>query len=327
MRIFVNNLFFVFVVIGTVSQAGFSSSFRSDFDGLLKEKHGPVESKKIARILDGWDAAEVDDGEMNYGKSGQSYPVEISLFKEIVKRSNNKEKPNVLCLACGIGEQAIRMALLGARVKGYDIAPRMVEIANKHLAEINEQLPHLNLDVEFAVVDLVSDKAEELFQQNSFDFITAKLFFHFLSPSQQLLMMERIHGALKEGGELLLITQGAPFEKEALASIIGRVTKNPKAIDHGYVLVHMAELNADASAHRNSVATRFGFESFWPYAYFITKIDDSLNFEFGRNEEGVHESIKELPKWYSKKIIPTTLKHYKYNYETIEGTRNLLDQS
>lgn len=297
------------------------------FDDLLKDKYGLVKAEEISQILEKWGVLDVEDGYLNFGKTGATFDEEKTLYQEIAHLSKDSQKPTALCLACGLGEQAIRMALLGAGVRGYDISPQVIDGANKRLSDFRRKFPQLALDVQFFVADLSADDTDNIFTPNSFDFVTAKLFFHFLSPLQQIAISTKIDAALKVRGQLFLITQGPILEGQGLQSILTRMNTKPDAIDHGYSLVHVAELDAKGCSLRQANVRKFGLDSYWPYTYFISPlVEDSLNLEFGRNIEGKHENLI-LPPSFFNGIEPSTLKHYKYNFATIEGTKNLLEQS
>jgi len=74
---------------------------------------------------------------------------------------------NVLVVGCGFGEDALRLAKLGAKVTAFDLCPDSIELA-KQMAR------RQNLRIEFAVMP-----AETLgYEDNSFDYIVARDILH-----------------------------------------------------------------------------------------------------------------------------------------------------
>lgn len=302
-----------------------SASSPSEYEQLLSAKVTATQAKAMVEVIDKeWPASEDMKSEgREYGKSFRAATHDMALYQQIAS-SNSSLK--VLCLACGNAEQSVRMSLLGAQVKGYDILSEVVESAKGRLTRFAEQFPG-SIDVEMHFADLLSQEADSIFAKDSYDIITARLFFHFLSPAQQGSILEKIKGALKPGGRLYLLVQGPYLDVEVLNPMCDRVRQNPNGFDHGFAIVHQAELLPVEERYRKAAAKRFNFNSFWPYAYAVTLTDEFCELPSGLNIDGKYQgdcTSEKLPSSFLKKIDRSTLVHYKYNFATIEGCKNML---
>jgi ubiquinone/menaquinone biosynthesis C-methylase UbiE len=91
----------------------------------------------------------------------------------------------VLVVGCGFGEDALRLAKLGAKVSAFDLCPESIELA-KQMAK------RQNLSIEFAVM-----AAESLgYAENSFDYIVVRDILHHVdiaATMQQLFRVAKPH--------------------------------------------------------------------------------------------------------------------------------------
>lgn len=110
--------------------------------------------------------------------------------------SHIREGQRVLDLGCGTGPLTLRAAQKGARVKGIDINPQMLDIARKRVAEAN-LVPNIEL-CEMGVAELGSEKSE------SYDAVMAGLCFSELTEDELAYTLREIKRILKPEGLLLI---------------------------------------------------------------------------------------------------------------------------
>src|SRR3989338_4551471 len=94
----------------------------------------------------------------------------------------NVKGKKILDLGCGTGIYAKLLTKKGAKVKGFDISPKMIDIAKK-------ENPNLDLKVGSANKIPFNDK---------FDIVLASLVVHYLSNWDKLL--KEVKGVLRQGG-------------------------------------------------------------------------------------------------------------------------------
>lgn len=114
----------------------------------------------------------------------------------------------VLDLGCGTGFLTIRAVRRGARVKGIDINPQMLEIAQQQ-AQKAGVAEHIDF-VEMGVAELDNEKPE------SYDVVTSGLCFSELTEDELSYTLGQIQRILKPGGLLLVADEVRPV------SLIGR---------------------------------------------------------------------------------------------------------
>ena len=108
----------------------------------------------------------------------------------------------VLDIGCGTGALSLRAAGCGARVKGIDTSPAMLEIASQRAADagLDEQIEL----VELGVAELDGEPSE------SFDAVVSGLCFSELSREELLFTLDQIQRILKPGGLLLVADEVRP---------------------------------------------------------------------------------------------------------------------
>lgn len=107
-----------------------------------------------------------------------------------------KKGHHVLDIGCGTGALTMKAALRGANVTGMDINPQMLDIARKHVKEM--QLSEQIRFIEAGVAELGNMEPE------SFDAVVSGLCFSELSEDEQTFTLKHTNRILKEGGLLLL---------------------------------------------------------------------------------------------------------------------------
>ncbi|MBU4228392.1 class I SAM-dependent methyltransferase [bacterium] len=141
--------------------------------------------------------------------------------------SHIKKGQRILDLGCGTGALTLRAAQKGAKVKGIDINPQMLEIAQKQASKKN-LLQNVNLS-EMGVTELESEKS------NDYDVVMSGLCFSELTESELVFTLKEINRILKPSGLLLVADEVRP------KSILKRIL-NLKAI-----------INSIGNARENSI--------------------------------------------------------------------------
>ena len=128
-----------------------------------------------------------------------------------------KKGDRVLDIGCGTGALALRAAKRGARVKGIDINPRMLEIARKKSEE-------LNANVEFVEMGIAELGREE---DESYDAVMSGLVFSEMSDEEVEFALKEIRRILKKDGVLLVADEVVP---EGLKKVLSKVLRFPFAL-------------------------------------------------------------------------------------------------
>lgn len=107
-----------------------------------------------------------------------------------------KKGQRVLDLGCGTGALTLRAAQKDAKVRGIDVNPQMLEMAQKRAREANLTE---NVELcEMGVVELGTEEAE------SYDVVMSGLCFSELTEDELIYTLEEVKRILKPGGFLLL---------------------------------------------------------------------------------------------------------------------------
>jgi len=141
-----------------------------------------------------------------------------ALLDRLIRAYQSADRPSILDCACGIGTQALGLALLGHTVHGTDRSPAAVEWARQEAA-------HLGLGVTFGVADMRTLDADVA---NIFDVILAfdNALPHLLNPADLHAAARAIRRALHPGGLFLASTR----DYDALLVQRSR-TELPRVID------------------------------------------------------------------------------------------------
>ena len=125
-----------------------------------------------------------------------------------------KKGQKVLDLGCGTGALTLRAAQKGAKVKGIDINPQMLEIAQKRAIKKN-LVQNIEL-CEMGVAELGSGESK------SYDVVMSGLCFSELSEDELIYTLKEIKRILKPGGFLLIADEVRPknISKKILNEII-----------------------------------------------------------------------------------------------------------
>lgn len=131
-----------------------------------------------------------------------------------------KKGQRILDLGCGTGALTLRAAQKGTKVKGIDINPQMLEIAQKQAIKKN-LLKNINLS-EMGVAELGSEKS------NNYDVVMSGLFFSELTESELIFTLKEINRILKPSGLLLVADEVRP--KSILKRILNELLRFPLVI-------------------------------------------------------------------------------------------------
>jgi len=125
-----------------------------------------------------------------------------------------KKGQKVLDLGFGTGALTLRAAQKGAKVKGIDINPQMLEIAQKQAIKKN-LIQNIEL-CEMGVAELGSEESE------SYDVVISGLCFSELSEDELIYTLKEVKRILKPGGFLLIADEVRPksISKRILNGII-----------------------------------------------------------------------------------------------------------
>ena len=134
--------------------------------------------------------------------------------------SHLKKGQKVLDLGCGTGALTLRAAQKGTIVKGIDINPQMLEIAQKQAIKKN-LLQNIILS-EMGVAELGNEKSK------SYDVVMSGLCFSELTESELIFTLKEINRVLKPGGLLLVADEVRP--KSILKRILTELLRFPLVI-------------------------------------------------------------------------------------------------
>lgn len=120
----------------------------------------------------------------------------------------------VLDVGCGTGAMAVRAARRGARVKGVDVSPGMLEVAARRAREAG-LADRVEL-AEMGIAELDSEPAER------YDAVTSVLCFSELGDAEIAFGLKEIRRILKPGGLLLLADEARPHGARRLVQALVR---------------------------------------------------------------------------------------------------------
>jgi len=113
-----------------------------------------------------------------------------------------KKGQQVLDLGCGTGALTLRAAQKGARVKGIDVNPQMLEIAQQRANEAG-----LAQSIEFAEMGVAELDSEE---DDSYDVVLRGLCLSELTADELAYTLKEVKRILKPGGLLLIADEVTP---------------------------------------------------------------------------------------------------------------------
>jgi ubiquinone/menaquinone biosynthesis C-methylase UbiE len=134
--------------------------------------------------------------------------------------SHIKNGQRALDLGCGTGALTLRAARRGGKVKGIDINPQMLNIAQKRVDEAN-LAPNVEL-CEMGVAELGGERPE------SYDVVMGGLCFSELTEDELLYTLREVRRILKPGGLLLIADEVRP--KSISKLILNWLMRLPLAI-------------------------------------------------------------------------------------------------
>jgi demethylmenaquinone methyltransferase/2-methoxy-6-polyprenyl-1,4-benzoquinol methylase len=108
----------------------------------------------------------------------------------------------VLEIGCGTGTMAIQAALRGARVLGFDISSRMLEVAE-------EKVDAAGLSDKVELVEMGISGMDK-FADGEFDLVTSMLVFSELSNDERVYALGHAYRTLRHGGRLAIADEAVP---------------------------------------------------------------------------------------------------------------------
>jgi len=167
--------------------------------------------------------------------------------------SHIKRGQRVLDLGCGTGALTLRAARKGAKVKGIDVNPQMLEIVRRRAAKAN-LMQNVGL-CEMGVAELGSEESE------SYDVVMSGLCFSELTEDELSYALKEIKRILKPGGLLLVADEVRPkslskrmlnglvrFPLVIITYLIAQTTTNavrnlPEKIEEAGLLIESVKLS------------------------------------------------------------------------------------
>jgi ubiquinone/menaquinone biosynthesis C-methylase UbiE len=131
--------------------------------------------------------------------------------------SHIKKAQTVLDLGCGTGALTLRAAQKGARVKGIDINPQMLAIAQEFVDQA-DLTQNVELQ-EMGVAELGAENTE------TYDVVMSGLCFSELTKDELVYTLKEVKRILKQGGHLLIADEVRP--KSILNKILGWLIRFP----------------------------------------------------------------------------------------------------
>jgi SAM-dependent methyltransferase len=123
---------------------------------------------------------------------------------------------SVLDVACGTGVVAVTAARVGAKVKGLDLTPPLLDRAR------------YNADVAEVAIDFVEGDAEALpYADGSFDVVLSQ-FGHMFAPRPQVVIAEMLR-VLKPGGRIAFATWPPEHYTGKMFALVGKYAPPPPA--------------------------------------------------------------------------------------------------
>jgi SAM-dependent methyltransferase len=134
----------------------------------------------------------------------------------LVKWANVRAGQNVLDVGCGTGVVAITAARVGARVRGIDLAPELLERAHENARIANVEIEFREGDVETLP-----------FEDAAFDVVLSQ-FGHMFAPRPEVALAEMLR-ALKPGGTIAFTTWPSELLHGASFQLISKYIPPPPA--------------------------------------------------------------------------------------------------
>lgn len=197
---------------------------------------------------------------------GQSNKVKRDIVKSYITVDDR-----VLDIGCGTGTLSILCAEKGAAVTGFDISPKMLDIARRKIQE-------RNLTDRVQLKEMGAIEMDKVFDNEEFDKIVSTLVFSELYPDEQKYVLAEAYRVLKCGGLIIVADEIRP---DSLAKRILQLLVRVPLMVITYILT---QTSTKVLKDINSRLTDAGFET----VYQKTSLLGSC---------GLYVARKGQPKW------------------------------
>lgn len=172
----------------------------SIFNGQVATEHSRYDRERLFQKEQAWQnaylASEPVDLEPAFSRKRRPWNG-LWMFYDLLQAIPLDGK-KVLVVGCGYGEDAIRLAAMGAEVYALDLSPEAIDIARCRITRVHR----VDVDLQVGIAENMP------YEDDYFDIIFSNLVLHHCDIEKAL---EEIHRVAKSGCHLLLREPYSPF--------------------------------------------------------------------------------------------------------------------